>query len=180
MPLLIKRPRSMIRSPGDPMPIQIDAKLNAFRRSASGFFVTLEVAPDSDWEELARAPLGQAFGVAMIAYDAETGKASPGADTPPLSPDAGERRIESGKIRKPFHEMSRAQQAGILCSDQTFQLWFSRFHHKPGIDCAEAVRAYCGVTSRADLSEDRVAGKKWDALVTRFYQDTGRLAEVRG
>jgi hypothetical protein len=183
MPLLIKRPRSMIRSPGDPMPIQIDAKLNAFRRSASGFFVTLEVAPDSDWEELARAPLGQAFGVAMIAYDAETGKASPGADTPPLSPDAGKQRGESGRPRRPFHEMSRAQQAGILCADMTFQLWLSN-QVKDDVaepaDAAQFVRQLCGVHSRADLSEDRVAGKKWDALVTRFYQDTGRLAEVRG
>jgi hypothetical protein len=164
------------------MPIQIDAKLNAFRRSSSGFFVTLEIAPDCDWEELARAPLGQAFGVAMVAYDVETGKASPGANSPSHS-HTGQQRGEAGKPRKHFHEMSRAQQAGILCSDANFQFWLSTHPQLPvpaPKDAAEAVRVICGVHSRADLSEDRVAGKKWDQLVTRFYQDTGRLAEVRG
>jgi hypothetical protein len=162
------------------MPIQIDAKLNAFRRSSKGFYITLEISPDCDWEDLAKAPLGQAFGVAMVAYDAETGKASPGADTPPRSPDAGQQRDEAGKSRQPFHKMSRAQQAGILCNDATFQLWLSNaFGSHDGADCAGAVRRLCGVQSRADLSEDRVAGKKWDQLVTSFYQATGRMAEAR-
>lgn len=163
------------------MPIQLDAKLNAFRRSTKGFYITLEISPDCDWTELAAAPLGQAFGVAMIPYDIETGKASPGADTPPLSPDAGERRDQSGKSRQPFHKMSRAQQAGILSNDTTFGLWLSKaYPNTDAEDTAEAVRRLCGVHSRADLSEDRVAGKKWDQLVTNFYEATGRLAEQRG
>lgn len=163
------------------MPIQLDAKLNAFRRSTKGFYITLEISPDCDWTELAAAPLGQAFGVAMIPYDIETGKASPGADTPPLSPDAGERRDEPGKSRQPFHKMSRAQQAGILCADPTFGLWLSNLY--PDVDApdpAEAVRKICRVQSRSLLSEDAVAGKRWDALVASFFQQTGRMAEARG
>jgi hypothetical protein len=164
------------------MPIQIDAKLNAFRRSTKGFYITLEISPDCDWQELASAPLGQAFGVAMIAYDIETGKASPGADTPPPSPDAGQQRGESGKPRSPFNKMSRAQQAGILCADTSFQFWLMTHPQLPvpaPKDAAEFVRHLCGVTSRSELSEDRVAGKKWDQLVTNFYQATGRIAEQR-
>jgi hypothetical protein len=163
------------------MPIQIDAKLNAFRRSSKGFFITLEVAPDSDWEELARAPLGQAFGVAMVAYDSETGKASPGTSDSPPGSGAGQQRGEPGKPRQPFHKLSRAQQAGILCQDPTFGLWLANAHPDlASLDsCATAVRMICGVTSRSELSEDRVAGKKWDQLVTSFQQATGRMAEAR-
>jgi hypothetical protein len=168
------------------MPIQIDAKLNAFRRSPKGFFITLEVAPDSDWEELARAPLGQAFGVAMVAYDSETGKASPGIAAKADGPNTGEQRGEAGKPqaekpRQPFHKLSRAQQAGILCQDPMFGLWLANAHPDlASLDsCATAVRMICGVTSRSELSEDRVAGKKWDQLVTSFQQATGRMAEAR-
>jgi hypothetical protein len=165
------------------MPIQIDAKLNAFRRSSSGFFVTLEIAPDCDWEELARAPLGQAFGVAMVAYDVETGKASPGANSPSHS-HTGQQRGEAGKPRKHFHEMSRAQQAGILTNDTKFQLWASAHpihgYGGPVPDAAEYIRIRCGVTSRAHLDNNLVAARQWDQIVMQFYQDTGRLAEVRG
>lgn len=156
------------------MPIQLDAKLNAFRRSSRGFFITLEIGPDSDWSEIAAAPLGQAFGVAMVAYDAETGKASPGAEPLPHTPDAGQRRGESGKPRQHFSQMSRAQQAGILCQDATFGLWLSKAYPTlSASDVPAAVRIICNVASRSELSEDRVAGKKWDQLVSRYRQDTG-------
>jgi hypothetical protein len=164
------------------MAIQLDAKLNAFRRSSKGFFITLEIGPDSDWSEIAAAPLGQAFGVAMVAYDAETGKASPGTVATSALP-TGQLSAEAGKAdkpRRPFHEMSRAQQSGILCNDDQFCLWLSVNHPLPDVkDAAEAVRIICGVHSRADISEDRVAGKKWDQLVTAFHQATGRMAEAR-
>jgi hypothetical protein len=170
------------------MPIKFAGKLNAFSRGPRGFFVKLEIGGDDDWQELAAAPLGTTFGVAMVAIDAETGvskDASPGADTPPRSPDAGKLSVEAGKAdkpRRPFHEMSRAQQAGILCGDQTFKLWLSTAYPNTAnmVDCADAVRLLCGVHSRAELSEDRVAGKKWDRIVTHFHETTGRLAEVRG
>jgi hypothetical protein len=165
------------------MPIQLDAKLNAFRRSSKGFYITLEIGPDSDWTELAAAPLGQPFGVAMIPYDAETGKASPGElpSQAPAKQDTGQRSGEAGKPRKPFHEMSRAQQAGILCNDQAFKLWLSAAYPNTAnmTSCADAVRLLCDVVSRSELSEDRVAGKKWDQLVTNFFEATGRMAEAR-
>lgn len=178
------------------MPIQLDAKLNAFRRSSKGFFITLEIGPDCDWAELAAAPLGQAFGVAMVAYDAETGKASPGTALTGAETPTGQQRGEAGKpqaepseitgrevvarSRKPFHELSRAQQAGILSNDVTFGLWLSKVCPEiVAADTADAVRKFCRVSSRAELSEDRVAGKRWDALVTQFFQETGRMAEAR-
>jgi hypothetical protein len=164
------------------MPIQIDAKLNAFRRSSRGFFITLEVGPDSDWAELAAAPLGTAFGVALVAYDAETGTPVPVSQLPSAVPNTGQQRGETGKPRKPWNGMGRAQQAGILCGDHTFQLWLSkRLNYTVVEDCAEALRNYLNIHSRAALDDglhDKAA-VKFDALVAAYRQDTGQMAEAR-
>lgn len=152
------------------MPIQLDAKLNAFRRSTKGFFITLEINPDSDWEDLARAPLGTAFGIAMVAFDPETGKAS----VEPVKPERTPRE------RKPWNEMSRAQQAGILCGDTKFQLWLST-RKIEGANAADALRQYCNIPSRTCLDdpEYRAAARDFDVLVAAFRQDTGQFAEQR-
>jgi len=168
------------------MPIQLDAKLNAFRRSSKGFYITLEIGPDSAWEELAAAPLGAAFGVAMVAYDPDTGKrvdAGPGAvNGSGESLNTGQLRGEVGKSRTPFTQMKRAQQAGILCSDQRFQLWLSsRLRITEPRDCAEVLRRYLGVHSRAALDdgEHDAAALKFDQLVSEYRTDTGMQAEER-
>lgn len=167
------------------MPIKFAAKKVGWSQSDKGFVLRLLVSPDDDWTEAANAPLGSPFGVVMVPIDIETGvskETSPGSGASSVT-SAGQRRDQSGKSRQPFHKLSRAQQAGILCSDLTFQLWLSN-QVKADIpqaeDAATFVRQICGVHSRADLSEDRVAGKKWDQIVTNFYEATGRLAEQRG
>jgi hypothetical protein len=75
--------------------------------------------------------------------------------------------------------MSRAQQAGILCSDVNFQIWFSTKIPGGFTDCADAVRVTCGVASRASLDTVKAAGEKWDSIVASYHQDTGRMAEAR-
>lgn len=160
------------------MPIQLDAKLNAFRRSSRGFFVTLEIGPDCDWSELAAAPLGQAFGVAMVPYDAETGQASPGSGASAVT-STGQQRGQPGKPRQPWNELPRSQRAGIRCGDLTFQLWLSkRFPNAEG-DAATVLRAACGVKSRTDLNESPEAAERFDRLDAQFMIDTGQMAEVR-
>lgn len=170
------------------MPIKFAAKKIGWSQNDKGYVLRLLVSPDDDWEKVSLAPLGTPFGVVMVTIDQETGlnnEASPGADSPPRTPDAGKLSVESGKAdkpRKPFHEMSRAQQAGVLCNDLAFQLWLSnrvRDDINETADAAQFVRQLCGVTSRSELSEDRAAGKKWDQLVTDFQQATGRMAQAR-
>lgn len=161
------------------MPIKFAAKKVGWSQSDKGFVLRLLVAPDDDWTEAANAPLGSPFGVVMVPIDPETGVRT---DTSPgNTPDTGQQRDEPRKSRQPFHQMSRAQQAGILCNDDRFCLWLSVNHPLPDVkEAAEAVRQICRVSSRSELDEWPVAGARWDHLVTNFYQATGRLAEMRG
>lgn len=81
------------------------------------------------------------------------------------------------KPRQSWESMSRAQQAGLMCSRLGFWEWLD----VSGSDAAaDYVRRYCGVESRAKLDTDQKAGAKWDALVSRYRQATGQMAEVRG
>jgi len=91
------------------------------------------------------------------------------------------------KPKRRFGEMSRAQQAGILCNDPTFQDWIRT--HGDAIDvsaeecaldwCARCVRWICGVNSRVNLDIYADAGQLWDNLVTSYRADTGQTAEER-
>ena len=91
--------------------------------------------------------------------------------------------------KKRFDEMSRAQQAGLLCNEKRFQEWLMMAyggweHISPDItDAAERtavwVRKYCAVQSRADLDASHAAGVNWDVLLTEYRQATGQLAEDR-
>ena len=167
------------------MPIKFAAKKIGWSQNDKGYVLRLLVSPDDDWEQVSLAPLGTPFGVVMVTIDQETGlnnEASPGADSPPPSPDAGELRDKSGKSRKPFHELGRAQQAGILANDPKFQFWLST-HPKlpvpaPGTP-ADAIRYLCGVHSRSLLDSEPLAARLWDQLVTSFEQASGRMAEAR-
>lgn len=172
------------------MPIQIDAKLSSFRRSSRGFYITLEVGPDSDWHELASAPLGQAFGVAMVAYDADTGKASPGeAASKPiaeLSP-TGQQRGEAGKPRRHFDELPLSQQAALLCQDLQFADWFLRLSgyststSRDQNTIAQALRNHFEIASRSDLDNPLLDHTRaaFRVLVAKYREQTGRQAEQR-
>lgn len=178
------------------MPIKFAAKKIGWSQSDKGFVIRLLVAPDDDWMEAANSPLGSPFGVVMVPIDPETGiskEPSPGADSPPRSPDAGQQRGEAGKPgaeidglnaagrrKLNWSQMPRAQRAGIRCGDVKFQLWLSAKFPKATGTPAEILRAACGVHSRADLNESPEAAERFDRLDTQFMQDTGQLAEVRG
>lgn len=76
--------------------------------------------------------------------------------------------------KKHFNELSRAQQAGILCADKGFQDWLYVNYGggwSPHGDTAGIVRRHCQVESRRELDED-VSRDLWDALVTRYREET--------
>ena len=78
---------------------------------------------------------------------------------------------------KRWHEMSRAQQAGVLCSDPGFQKWAGV---STTAEAAEYVREHCDVVSRADLDRIEWAGSRWDSIVTTYRLSTHGMAEQRG
>lgn len=89
------------------------------------------------------------------------------------------------KERKPFHELSRAQQAGVRCNDAGFQQWLNVYfdlHWPPSTDnstaAASFVRAHCQVVSRAEIDTDANAADVWDALDMEYCEAT-QLPEQR-
>ncbi len=88
--------------------------------------------------------------------------------------------------KRPFHELPRPQQAGILCGDWRFIQWISSHAVYGGYldtddgrklsvtseGAAEYVRLACGVSSRAHLLRSEAA-VTWDRMVSEYRQDTG-------
>jgi len=71
--------------------------------------------------------------------------------------------------RRQFCDLPYSQQAGIKSDDLTFALWMS--HLPVGKECesaAEAIRAYCGVESRADIRPGTKAAERWLELLRNF------------
>jgi hypothetical protein len=91
-----------------------------------------------------------------------------------IDPKAAERAAEKPRERKPWAELSRAQQAGIRCGEPSFKAFLAERYwgalEAAGLENAACVRALCKVTSRADLDDpDRPArGKSWDALDEQY------------
>ena len=70
--------------------------------------------------------------------------------------------------RRAFCDLPFPQQAALKSNDTTFQLWMSVNHNSPDGDCADAIRKYCGVNSRADILPRTWAGDKWTELLREF------------
>ena len=77
---------------------------------------------------------------------------------------------------KPFHELSRVQQSGILCKDVNFQEWLGARSTENAISM---VKRKCTVTSRRNL-EHGDGAKLWDVMLESYRKDTGQIAEERG
>lgn len=160
------------------MPIQFAARKHGWRQTDKGYVLTLLIDPTDQWQEVALASLGEAFGVAMVKIDPATGQSVPevhggyshieaapsGANT-----DNSRQRV-SGKR---WSEMSRAQQAGVLCADERFWRWAGVTNSD---QAAEYLRHQCGVNSRRELD-----GKPemFDAMIATYRRDTGQMAEAR-
>lgn len=86
-------------------------------------------------------------------------------------------RSAAPKIEKPkqqWHELARAQQAGIACNDPDFRRFLARHGQYHGIlmldldMAADEIRQTCGIKSRVDLNVDHIAADKWDKLYGAF------------
>jgi hypothetical protein len=78
-------------------------------------------------------------------------------------------------MTRDFHEMPRAQQAGIRCHDRDFQEWLGvpgKYLDTPrGADfAAHIVRGQCGIDSRAELATDNDAAIEWDLMLKEYEE----------
>ncbi len=108
----------------------------------------------------------------------------------PLTEKAATRPVQEpaeakpDKPRRRMSELSRAQQAGIMCNDERFQDWLvRRFElsvNNKVMTTAEAaaqfVRAYCKVKSRTQLDTEPDRGAIFDGLRSEFDAYMGRTA----
>lgn len=88
--------------------------------------------------------------------------------------------------KRHFGDMPRSQQAGMLCSDPTFQNWLlglSLFTKSTEIErvarTANILRGRLGIKSRCELDSDDEGAEKWDSMVVEYRQATGQMAEPR-
>ena len=151
--------------------LQIEVKKDGLRQMQDGTWkLSLTVHPNDMPTALMTAPMGKVY-MAVLAAVGDDGEPEP---------------IEEPK-KKRWHEMSRAQQAGIRCGEPAFQGWIQQSvgceYGRNDLDeddkAAWAVRGYCGVSSRSYLDSDEQAGRLWDALDAEYRQAMGMEAEQR-
>ncbi len=101
----------------------------------------------------------------------------------PITEDAATRApTPAEKPKRRMADLSRAQQAGILCNDDCF-VNFLMHHYEMKVlasrslteSAADFVRAFCKVTSRAQLDSEPDRGEMWDHLRTEYDAWTGKI-----
>lgn len=138
--------------------VHFEARKSGMRQSSSGLFVTLQVHPHEMPEDLIVSPTGARYMVALVRLG--------DADEPITT-------VKPGKT----NEIDRVvQSAGMLCAQPAFQAWLvdqGLASEASEAAAAEAVRAHCGVASRAALAEDMVARQAFLRMRAAFAEDTG-------
>lgn len=127
------------------------------------------------------------------AYDALGGMPTPAAEVwcgicrlqEPLAKEVIEkprppaaRAPQSGGAHRSWHEMSPAQQAGMLCNEVSFvnflkQNYREEFNQTTGPAnqferAAQVVRDWCGVVSRRHIQDDDQSGTNWRLMVSDY------------
>lgn len=154
------------------MTTNFEAKLHGFRRTQDGVVVSYVVHPSDVSAELATAPLGTRYMVAVaemgddeepVAEQVDAAALKPALETSAGSSPAG----LTTKERRPFSSLPLSQQAAIRCGDNDFKLFVGAGNSG---EAANKVREFCGIQSRAELDDyesDRPR-KAWNDLNGRY------------
>ena len=144
--------------------LQMEVKKNGLTQTQDGTWkLSLTVHPNDMPSDLLTAPMGKIY-VAVLAAVGDDGQPEPTREQKP---------------KKRWHEMSRAQQAGILISDPSFEDWIADRLEDRGETTDERLKSYLDISSKAELDTKHSAAKWWDYLVAQYRQDTGQEAEQR-
>lgn len=149
--------------------LNCEAKKHAYRQTQDGVVVSFVLHPQEVPAALTLAPLGTRYVLALVEIgDNEEPKGgnttvaqpAPVPDKPP------------GRAKVPFDQMSPAQQAGILCDDQSFQKFLRETERDAwrisGGDAPSIVRHLCNVDSRKHIVPGTQAAASWAAVVGEY------------
>lgn len=158
--------------------LQVEAKKHALRQQQDGCWIlTLKVHQHDMPQQIMTAAMGARYVMALVEI---------GDDEHPLPPHPAEAAprpvhaapqplpVGENKSRRPFTELSPAQQAGMLCNEQAFAKFLQEKHYRVWMRCddlndqrrcANVVRELCKVDSRAEIKPDNA---DWSALVLAY------------
>lgn len=146
-----------------------EAKKHAYRQTQDGVVVSFVLHPQEVPDELATAPLGQRYQLALVALnDDDTPREGMVQHTGPRSiPATRLNNAQPARAKRSWDEMTPAQQAGMLRNDQSFGN-FVREHWGQDEEPKELIYRWCNVSSNAHIAIGTPAHQKWDDLVSRY------------
>lgn len=164
--------------------INCTAKLYAFRKTREGVIVQFVLDPVEVPAKLQTDHIGTSYMMALVEIDDATGQPKggeaadrtkePTVDAPPQSQPA------AAGARRPWNELTPAQQAGIICGEKGFWRFLNEDSPSRRIEtadqAAEFVRRYCGVKTRSDIREGDKSNDLLQDIVHR-YRDWQRFPE---
>lgn len=166
--------------------LHCEAKKHAYRQTQDGVVVSFVLHPQEIPDGLAIAPLGTRYMLALVEIgddekpkNRKDGEANPTGrhrNTSPVSNDKtppAPAPDQPARATRPihWHDMTLAQQAGILCNEPSF--WkFLNENYPANIcgahDAATLIRSVCDVRSRSELDPDRPSGRQWRHIASRY------------
>ena len=132
------------------MAMGFEGKKISMRQDAKGTYITISIQPNDVPVDLLSQPVGARYQIAMVLLDDH--------DRPvkPQDMDEGDKAVQS---------------AAMLCRNPKFQKWMDNLGLAilPNEEaCADGVRAYCSIESRAELKTNRRARDLFHELRNRF------------
>lgn len=130
--------------------IPLEVKKDGLQQRQDGsWLLRLRVHPQDSINDIATAPMGQRYMLAMVAL----------ADN--------DEPLEREKVKRLWHELPPATQAGIRCTEPTFHRFLEV---QTDEEAATEVRRRCDVRSRSELSTDSMAKDRWEHLEASYHE----------
>lgn len=178
-----------------------EAKKHAFRQTQDGVVVSFVLHPQEVPSGLTLAALGTRYMLALVEigdndqpvagagsrpasrsianeqraeqrHPGGEDEVSPKATHPQIGAAASSDKPAPGKPHTSWHDMSPAQQAGILCNEPAFARFLKEQHGEVFSDTdgdpARCVREICGVTSRSQIVPGTGAAATWRILAADY------------
>jgi hypothetical protein len=133
--------------------LKFEAIKTSMRQDGKGTYMTLTIHPDEVPVDLLAARPGTRYMVGMLPLD-DHDQPVKGKDM-----DEGERAVQS---------------AGMLCRNIKFQRWMEKQGYSMDISedgCAEGLKIYCEIGSRAELKGNKTARRLFIELRERFENE---------